>query len=107
MKIFKCNSLDAVYWFDVDQYHKEHPEAKRVYVWHGDAMAIWTFNVIKDKNTVTMRLGAYLANGNFVFHDGEGNAHYVFKDSTGWSIWREMNEQLDEQEADKKKENNV
>ena len=96
MKIFKCNSLDAVYWFDVDQYHKEHPEAKRVYVWHGDSMSLWTFNAIECEPSIGMKIGAYLGNGNFVFYDNDKNSHYIFKGSTCWKIWKEMNEHLND-----------
>lgn len=94
MDIFNWNGIDAVYWFDVDQYHKEHPDKKQVYVWHGDSMALLTFNAINVEVSIGNRLGAYLANGNFVFHDDEGTSHYVFKDSNGWQIWREMERKL-------------
>lgn len=98
MKIYQWNNLDAIYWSDVEQYRKVYPDKKQVYVWHGDSMSLWTFNAIDSEPSISMRIGAYLGNGNFVFYDNDKNSHYIFKGSTCWSIWREMNDYLKEHE---------
>ena len=96
MRIYQWNDLDAIYWSDVDQYHKDYPDKKRVYVWHGNSMSLWTFNAIDYEPSISMRIGAYLGNGNFVFYDKDKTSHYIFKGSTCWRIWIEMKKNLDE-----------
>ena len=101
MKIFKnSNNIDAVFWNDVEQYHKENPNKKKVFVWHGDSMVMWTFNAVPENEKIapTMRFGSFLGNGNFVFYDNNRTSHYVFKYSKNWKIWREMNDYLKEHE---------
>ena len=98
MKIFQFNNVDAIFWCDIDEYHNEHPEKKRVYVWHEDSMALLTFDVNLGHVQVTNDLGGFVANGNFAFIEKNGTFHYVFKDSTKWKIWIEMNDYLKEHE---------
>lgn len=69
MKIFELNGLDVIYWFDVEQYHKEHADKKRVLVWHGDSIAEFVFNAIEEIPLFFcgFGLGQYKADGDFVF----------------------------------------
>ncbi len=107
MKIFELNGLDVIYWFDVEQYHKEHADKKRVLVWHGDSIAEFVFNAI-DKIPCGFGFGQYKAEGDFVFYDNDKTRHTVFKNSFKWKIWKEMDEYLKEhKEIEPQKQSNL
>lgn len=66
---------------DLEVWRKQNPDAKSVLVKHTDAVAMWVFGVVNPAElTFAQKLGAYMADGTFVFYDSEGNKHYVYKE---------------------------
>ncbi len=110
MKTFELNGIDVIYWFDVEQYHKEHGDKKRVLVWHGDSIAEFVFNAIEEIPLFFCGFGLVQckADGDFVFYDHDKIRHTVFKNSNKWKIWKEMDEYLKEhKEIKPQKQNNL
>ena len=83
MDIGVFNKTDIVKIADLEKWHQEHPDAKRVRVDHGEfGYAVLIFNYINpseyEEKAGVFKFGQYDGWGNFHFIDSDGTYHICY-----------------------------